>query len=202
MATLAAQPYPGKSNEEVLKYVVEGGLLEKPEDCPERLWVERVFTKSSVYKVVIGQGQPCDRIFRPRWFVGNRDKSPWSFAHVVHRDLVNRTRNTDHAARTCERFAYSIVIITRLYDYQTWRTHSFEARKGLWAFFLDCAFRMLIGWADTDHVEGERFEKPVVSFSETAFINFYLRFLKIFLFFPLFLFSFFPSFSDTGFFST
>ena len=23
-----------------------------------------------------------------------------------------------------------------------------EVRKGLWAFFLDCAFRMLIGWAD------------------------------------------------------
>ena len=22
-----------------------------------------------------------------------------------------------------------------------------EVRKGLWSFFLDCAFRMLIGWA-------------------------------------------------------
>ena len=22
-----------------------------------------------------------------------------------------------------------------------------KVRKGLWAFFLDCAFRMLIGWA-------------------------------------------------------
>ena len=22
-----------------------------------------------------------------------------------------------------------------------------EVRKGLWAFFLDCAFRVLIGWA-------------------------------------------------------
>ena len=24
----------------------------------------------------------------------------------------------------------------------------YEVRKGLWAFFLDCAFRMLIGWTD------------------------------------------------------
>ena len=24
-----------------------------------------------------------------------------------------------------------------------------EVRKGLWAFFLDCAFGMLIGWAGT-----------------------------------------------------
>jgi len=38
MATLACQPYPGKSNEEVLKYVVDGGLMEKPEECPERLY--------------------------------------------------------------------------------------------------------------------------------------------------------------------
>jgi len=37
MATLACQPYPGKSNEEVLKYVVDGGLMEKPEECPDRL---------------------------------------------------------------------------------------------------------------------------------------------------------------------
>ncbi|KAL9987226.1 hypothetical protein ACROYT_G001497 [Oculina patagonica] len=38
MATLACQPYPGKSNEEVLKYVVDGGLMEKPEECPDRLY--------------------------------------------------------------------------------------------------------------------------------------------------------------------
>ena len=24
----------------------------------------------------------------------------------------------------------------------------YEVRKGLWAFFLDCDFRALIGWAD------------------------------------------------------
>ena len=29
-------------------------------------------------------------------------------------------------------------------------------RKGLWAFFLDCAFRMLIGWADSDPVVGTK----------------------------------------------
>ena len=38
MATLAAQPYPGKSNEDVLAFVVDGGILEQPEDCPDRLY--------------------------------------------------------------------------------------------------------------------------------------------------------------------
>ena len=43
-------------------------------------------------------------------------KSPCAFARVVRRDHVNRARNADHAARTCERFVYSIVRITRFYD--------------------------------------------------------------------------------------
>ena len=90
------------------------------------------------------------RVIGPRWFVGNR-KKPWSFApYVVRRDHVNRARNADHTTWTCERFVSSIVKVARLYDYQTWRTHFgeiHEVRKGLWAFFLDCAFRLLIGWA-------------------------------------------------------
>lgn len=37
MATLAAQPYQGLANEQVLQYVINGGVMNKPEDCPERL---------------------------------------------------------------------------------------------------------------------------------------------------------------------
>lgn len=37
MATLASQPYQGLSNEQVLKYVISGGIMEKPENCPEKL---------------------------------------------------------------------------------------------------------------------------------------------------------------------
>lgn len=38
MATLAMQPYQGLSNEQVLRYVVEGGVMERPEQCPDRLY--------------------------------------------------------------------------------------------------------------------------------------------------------------------
>lgn len=38
MSTLASQPYAGMSNEEVLKFVVEGGRMFEPEDCPKILW--------------------------------------------------------------------------------------------------------------------------------------------------------------------
>ena len=37
MATLASQPYQGLSNEEVLKFVISGNTMVKPEDCPETL---------------------------------------------------------------------------------------------------------------------------------------------------------------------
>ena len=57
-------------------------------------------------------------------------KNLWSFAHVVNRrDHVNRARNADHAARTCERIICSIVTITRSYDYQTWQTIFFGGEK-------------------------------------------------------------------------
>ncbi|XP_014665366.1 PREDICTED: insulin-like peptide receptor isoform X2 [Priapulus caudatus] len=38
MATLASQPYQGLSNEEVLKYVISGGIMDKPEDCPDQFY--------------------------------------------------------------------------------------------------------------------------------------------------------------------
>ncbi|XP_031636037.1 insulin-like receptor isoform X2 [Contarinia nasturtii] len=38
MATLASQPYQGLSNDQVLRYVIDGGVMERPENCPERLY--------------------------------------------------------------------------------------------------------------------------------------------------------------------
>ena len=39
MMTLAEQPYQGLSNEEVLRYVIGGGVLDKPQDCPDEMCV-------------------------------------------------------------------------------------------------------------------------------------------------------------------
>ncbi|XP_077570106.1 insulin-like growth factor 1b receptor [Stigmatopora nigra] len=38
ISTLAEQPYQGLSNEQVLRFVMEGGLLEKPQNCPDMLF--------------------------------------------------------------------------------------------------------------------------------------------------------------------
>ncbi|XP_012683817.2 insulin receptor b isoform X2 [Clupea harengus] len=37
VSTLAEQPYQGLSNEQVLKFVMEGGYLDRPDNCPERI---------------------------------------------------------------------------------------------------------------------------------------------------------------------
>ncbi|KAL1493064.1 hypothetical protein ABEB36_011201 [Hypothenemus hampei] len=38
MATLASQPYQGLSNEQVLRYIMDGGTMQRPEDCPDKLY--------------------------------------------------------------------------------------------------------------------------------------------------------------------
>ena len=38
--TFGNQPYPDRMNQEVLQFVPGGGRLDKPENCPGRLYVE------------------------------------------------------------------------------------------------------------------------------------------------------------------
>lgn len=37
MVTLACQPYQGLANEQVLKYVIDGGIIETPVNCNTKL---------------------------------------------------------------------------------------------------------------------------------------------------------------------
>ncbi len=39
VVTLGQQPYPARSNAEVLEYVRTGGTLDRPEQCPAELYV-------------------------------------------------------------------------------------------------------------------------------------------------------------------
>ena len=62
---------------------------------------------------------------------------------------MKRERSANQTARLGERFGYSIVKITRFYDYQTWPTHLRNSR-GAQRFvgLFECAIRALIGWAE------------------------------------------------------
>ncbi|KAH8292293.1 hypothetical protein KR054_008217, partial [Drosophila jambulina] len=59
MATLAAQPYQGFSNEQVLRFVIEGGVMERPENCPDvlhrlmqRCWHHRYGARPSFLDII------------------------------------------------------------------------------------------------------------------------------------------------------
>ena len=77
--------------------------------------------------------------------------SPWSFAYVVGWDHMNRAWNADLAARTCERFVYSILQTTNFYEYHTLLTHLFEkfltCSKVCGLFFSWLCFLGMISWA-------------------------------------------------------
>ena len=98
-------------------------------------------------------------------------KSPRSFAHVVRRDHANRhgTKRRSRRDSMPERFVYSIVKITRIYDFQKWQIHLrqiHEVRKGFWAFFLGCAFRMLIGWVSNTSITWTKARKLYISYDK------------------------------------
>ncbi|CAH0727470.1 unnamed protein product, partial [Brenthis ino] len=75
MATLAMQPYQGLSNEQVVRYVVEGGVMERPEHCPDRLyelmracWAHRAAARPSFLQLVADLVPSAQPYFRHRSF--------------------------------------------------------------------------------------------------------------------------------------
>lgn len=75
MATLAMQPYQGLSNEQVVRYVVEGGVMERPEHCPDRLyelmracWVHRALARPTFLQLVANLAPSAQPHFRARSF--------------------------------------------------------------------------------------------------------------------------------------
>ncbi|XP_045527669.1 insulin-like receptor isoform X1 [Pieris brassicae] len=75
MATLAMQPYQGLSNEQVVRYVVEGGVMERPEHCPDRLyelmracWAHRPTARPSFLQLVAELAPSAQPYFRHRSF--------------------------------------------------------------------------------------------------------------------------------------
>ncbi|KAL0901343.1 hypothetical protein ABMA27_006622 [Loxostege sticticalis] len=75
MATLAMQPYQGLSNEQVVRYVVSGGVMERPEHCPDRLyelmracWAHRPAARPSFLRLVADLAPTAQPYFRHRSF--------------------------------------------------------------------------------------------------------------------------------------
>lgn len=75
MATLASQPYQGLSNDQVLRYVIDGGVMERPENCPDKLydmmrecWQHRPLNRPTFIEIVTSLLDEVDSSFRRNSF--------------------------------------------------------------------------------------------------------------------------------------
>ncbi|XP_074523335.1 insulin-like growth factor 1b receptor isoform X2 [Halichoeres trimaculatus] len=83
IATLAEQPYQGLSNEQVLRFVMEGGLLEKPQNCPDMLfelmrmcWQYNPKMRPSFVEIISSIKDELEPSFRDASFFYSADNKP------------------------------------------------------------------------------------------------------------------------------
>ncbi|XP_044049461.1 insulin-like growth factor 1b receptor [Siniperca chuatsi] len=83
IATLAEQPYQGLSNEQVLRFVMEGGLLEKPQNCPDMLfelmrmcWQYNPKMRPAFVEIISSIKDELDPSFREASFFYSADNKP------------------------------------------------------------------------------------------------------------------------------
>ncbi|KAI1904514.1 hypothetical protein AGOR_G00006430 [Albula goreensis] len=83
IATLAEQPYQGMSNEQVLRFVMEGGLLDKPDNCPDMLfelmrmcWQYNPKMRPSFLEIIGSIKEELDPPFREVSFFYSEENKP------------------------------------------------------------------------------------------------------------------------------
>ncbi|KAG7521570.1 insulin-like growth factor 1 receptor [Solea senegalensis] len=83
IATLAEQPYQGMSNEQVLRFVMEGGLLDKPDNCPDMLfelmrmcWQYNPKMRPSFLEIISSIKEEMDSSFREMSFFYSEENKP------------------------------------------------------------------------------------------------------------------------------
>ncbi|XP_041794516.1 insulin-like growth factor 1b receptor [Chelmon rostratus] len=95
IATLAEQPYQGLSNEQVLRFVMEGGLLEKPQNCPDMLfelmrmcWQYNPKMRPSFVEIISSIKDELEPSFREVSFFYSADNKP-ADAPQLHLDKLD-----------------------------------------------------------------------------------------------------------------
>ncbi|XP_063738253.1 insulin-like growth factor 1b receptor isoform X3 [Eleginops maclovinus] len=95
ISTLSEQPYQGLSNEQVLRFVMEGGLLEKPQNCPDMLfelmrmcWQYNPKMRPSFVEIIGSLKDELDPSFRESSFFYSADNKPPDAA-PPHLDAVD-----------------------------------------------------------------------------------------------------------------
>ncbi|KAK7925860.1 hypothetical protein WMY93_008170 [Mugilogobius chulae] len=94
IATLAEQPYQGMSNEQVLRFVMEGGLLDKPDNCPDMMfelmrmcWQYNPKMRPSFLEIISSIKEEMEPPFRDVSFFYSEDNKPPDTEELEHMDV-------------------------------------------------------------------------------------------------------------------
>nr|XP_029731504.1 insulin-like receptor isoform X2 [Aedes albopictus] len=96
MATLASQPYQGLTNDQVLRYVIDGGVMERPENCPDdlynlmrRCWQHRPTARPTFLEIIVELLPAASAHFREVAFFNSQEAKDMNRSQAqVHTDDV------------------------------------------------------------------------------------------------------------------
>uniref|UniRef100_A0A4W3HNK7 Tyrosine-protein kinase receptor n=2 Tax=Callorhinchus milii TaxID=7868 RepID=A0A4W3HNK7_CALMI len=96
IATLVEQPYQGMSNEQVLRFVMEGGLLERPDNCPDSLfelmrlcWQYNPKMRPSFTEIIESIKDDLEPTFKEVSFFYSEDYKPHDTEEFEAEDMEN-----------------------------------------------------------------------------------------------------------------
>ncbi|XP_072840343.1 insulin receptor-related protein isoform X3 [Pogona vitticeps] len=114
IATLAEQPYQGLSNEQVLRFVMDSGVLERPENCPEKLhelmrwcWQQNPRLRPSFIEILESIGEFMSPSFRAHSFFYSSQEKRGSSSEALEAEKQQLLAGTEEKEEEWEEPARS-----------------------------------------------------------------------------------------------
>ncbi|XP_073829547.1 insulin-like receptor isoform X3 [Musca autumnalis] len=119
MATLASQPYQGFSNDQVLRYVIDGGVMERPENCPDKLymlmqkcWQHRATARPTFIEIIRYLYDLADPHFREVSFYNSPEGQT-----ILEKELAERNQRSGDVFDDLDNDMEDVTTPLRLEDY-------------------------------------------------------------------------------------
>ncbi|XP_075146426.1 insulin-like receptor [Haematobia irritans] len=123
MATLAAQPYQGLGNDQVLRYVIDGGVMERPENCPDKLytlmqkcWQHRPSARPTFVEIIRYLYDSADPHFREVSFYNTEEGQ-----HILAKEIADRNQRSGDVFEDPENDMEDVTTPLRLEEYNNYK---------------------------------------------------------------------------------
>ncbi|XP_013104155.2 insulin-like receptor [Stomoxys calcitrans] len=141
MATLASQPYQGLGNDQVLRYVIDGGVMERPENCPDKLytlmqkcWQHRPTARPSFIEIIKFLYDSADPNFREVSFYNSEEGQ-----HILAKEIADRNQRSGDVFEDPENDMEDVTTPLRSEEYGNYKldTNSSIGQRGDSSMIMD-----------------------------------------------------------------